>query len=99
MNSDTQSGALCWEKATAMMSTPYLPDQKPECALVHNTNHDCDQVAVVYDKGQRPPQITIREVSGSVHTVLADGIAVAVIARASGPALCAEDVLLVERST
>ena len=61
--------------------------------------HDCDQVAVVYDKGQTPPEITIMQVSGFVHTVLADGIAVAVVACTSGPAPSAENVLLVERSS
>ncbi len=70
----------------------------PEGALVRNTLHACDQIAVVYDKGQTPPTVTITQVSGSVHTVMADGIAVAVVARASGPAPCVDDVVLVERS-
>ena len=70
---------------------------EPHGAFVPDTNHNCDHVAVVYAKGQNPPEITIREVSGSVHTVLANGVAVAVIARASGPAVSADDVLLVEQ--
>lgn len=59
---------------------------------------NCDQVAVVYDKGQPPPRITVKQVSGSVHTVLADGVAVAIVASASRPTLNPDDVLLVERS-
>ncbi|MEH6673190.1 MULTISPECIES: hypothetical protein [unclassified Sulfitobacter] len=65
---------------------------------MHDTQQKCDQIAVVYDKGQMPPRITVKQVSGSVHTVLADGIAVAVVASASRPTLNPDDVLLVERS-
>ena len=57
-----------------------------------------DKVAVVYDKGDPPPHITVQEISGTVSSVHADGVAVAVVARATGPDLLAEDVLLVERS-
>ena len=99
MNTMRKPSGLCWDQATSMMPMHSPAEQTLQCALVPNTIHDCDQVAVVYDKGQTPPEITIREVSGSVHTVLANGIAVAVIARASGPALSPDDVLLVERST
>jgi len=66
-------------------------------ALVPDGQGDTDHIAVVYDKGEVPPEITIKQISGSVHSVLADGIAVAVIARASGTAPSPEDVLLVER--
>ena len=66
--------------------------------LVTQRNEKEDRVAVVYEKGEAPPEITIHAVSGSVHTVLANGIAVAVVARASGPAVSADDVLLVEQS-
>jgi hypothetical protein len=45
-----------------------------------------------------PPRITVKQVSGSVHTVLADGIAVVVVASASRPTLNPDDVLLIERS-
>lgn len=98
MTNRHQSG-LCWERATGMTPSSDLAESVPQCAFVPDTVHDWDHVAVVYDKGQNPPKITIREVSDSVHTVLADGIAVAVIARTSGPVLSAADVLLVERST
>ncbi|QUJ77852.1 hypothetical protein KDD17_07935 [Sulfitobacter albidus] len=57
-----------------------------------------DHIAVVYDEGDTPPEITIRQVSGTVHTVLADGIAVAVVANTSGRVPSPSDVLLVARS-
>ncbi len=98
MTNRRQSG-LCWERATGMMPSPQHAEREPQCAFVPDIIHNQDHLAVVYDKGQNPPEITIREVSGSVHTVLADGIAVAVIARTSGPVLSPADVLLVERST
>lgn len=88
---------LCWDQVTGI---PVLGDLKKgdrEGALVPDISQMRDQVAVVYNKGETPPEITISDVSGSVQTVLADGIAVAVIATADGPALSAEDVLLVER--
>lgn len=98
MTSDRPHGPFKWEHATSVMPTSAVYERCPQGALVRDTLHDCDQIAVVYDKGQTPPEITIARVSGSVHTVLADGIAVAVVARASGPAPVVEDVLLVERS-
>ena len=92
------TGHLDWTCAASLMPVSAPAQAGPQGALVPDTLHDCDQIAVVYDKGDTPPEITIREVSGSVHTVLANGIAVAVVARASGPAPTVDDVLLVERS-
>ena len=89
--------SLCWDTATAIGPVNSAENPHPEGALVPDMEEDCDRVAVIFDKGQNPPEITIKQISGSVHTVLADGIAVAVVARASGPAPSAEDVLLVER--
>ncbi|MEX3315183.1 hypothetical protein [Sulfitobacter sp. PS-8MA] len=89
---------LRWDCAIGLTQPVSGDASVPHGALVPDTRHDCDQIAVVYDKGQSPPEITIRRVSGSVHTVLADGIAVAVVARANGPAPSVQDVLLVERS-
>ncbi len=86
-----------WEHAASLSPQAAEAETTPQGALVPDLLHDCDQIAVVYDKGRTPPEITIKQVSGFVHTVLADGIAVAVVARASGPAPSAEDVLLVER--
>ncbi|WP_370401714.1 hypothetical protein [Sulfitobacter sp. JB4-11] len=88
---------LRWDTATAIYPMNDSRAPYPQGLLVPDTTEKCDRVAVVFDKGQAPPEITIKEISGSVHTVLADGIAVAVVARAAGPAPSAEDVLLVER--
>jgi hypothetical protein len=90
--------SLQWDNATSLASKDALRQPSPLGSFVHDTLHNCDQIAVVYDKGQRPPHITVTRVSGSVHTVLADGIAVAVIASATRPTLSPEEVLLVERS-
>jgi hypothetical protein len=83
-----------WHTARGLM--PRAQEPGPQGALVPDEQQEQDQIAVVYDRGN-PPKITIRQVSGTVHTVLADGVAVAVIASASGPAPTAADVLLVER--
>ncbi|MFG6582852.1 hypothetical protein [Sulfitobacter sp. 1A12779] len=98
MTATDRTKGLRWDCATGL--TPAKADDVlgPQGALVPDTLHDCDQIAVVYDKGQTPPRITIAQVSNSVHTVFADGVAVAVVARANGPAPSASDVLLVERS-
>jgi hypothetical protein len=97
MTSDRPPSQFRWEQAPSLMPVGAASERSPQGALVPDTLHDCDQIAVVYNKGQTPPEITIRQVSGHVHTVLADGVAVAVVARASGPAPAVEDVLLVER--
>ncbi|MFD2738660.1 hypothetical protein ACFSUD_03665 [Sulfitobacter aestuarii] len=97
MGRSTISSKLRWDRAAGLSSLADHAEALPQGALVPDTLHDCDQVAVVYAKGHCPPEITICSLSRSVHQVLADGIAVAVIARA-GPAPCVEDVLLVERS-
>lgn len=98
MTTENQSSQFRWENAASLMPIGAASERAPQGALVPDTLHDCDQIAVVYDKGQTPPEITIRQVSGYVHTVLADGVAVAVVARTSGPVPAVEDVLLVERS-
>jgi hypothetical protein len=93
----TPNRKLQWEDAKGLLPLADNELPLPQGALVPDVLHDQDQIAVVYDKGQHPPEITINRVSRSVQTVLADGVAVAVVARAMGPALLAEDVLLVER--
>lgn len=98
MTASDRTKGLRWDWATGLSPSKDSDLSGPQCALVPDTLHDCDQIAVVYDKGQTPPRITIAQVSCSVHTVLADGVAVAVVARASGPAPSADDVLLVERT-
>ena len=69
----------------------------PEGALIPDVEEHEDHIAVIYDKGEAPPEITITTVSRTVQTVLANGVAVAVVARATGPALTVDDILLVER--
>ena len=98
MTSDRHTSQLRWDHAASLIPAGAAYERSPQGALVPDTLHDCDQIAVVYDKGQTPPEITIRQVSGHVHTVLADGVAVAVVARTTGPAPAVEDVLLVERT-
>tara|TARA_R110002072_G_scaffold261831_7_gene420617 strand:- start:1289 stop:1639 length:351 start_codon:yes stop_codon:yes gene_type:complete len=98
MTASHRTKGLRWDCAAGMTGASARGMTGPQGALVPDTLHDCDQIAVVYDKGQRPPEITIARVSGTVHTVLADGVAVAVVARANGPAPSVADILLVERS-
>ncbi|KEJ89492.1 hypothetical protein [Sulfitobacter donghicola] len=87
-----------WSQAKSLMPLTAKCEKGPMGALVPDVQGDEDHIAVVYDKGDTPPEITIKQVSGTVHTVLANGIAVAVIARATGKVPTASDVLLVERS-
>lgn len=88
---------LSWDKAAGMPPS-HIASDAPLGALVPAPDQACDQVAVVYDKLQGPPEITVRKAANCVQTVLADGVAVAVIASASAPMLTPEDVLLVERA-
>lgn len=69
----------------------------PEGALIPDADAVTDTIAVVYDKGQTPPVITISDASSQVRTVMANGVAVAIVACASGPRLTKQDVLLVQR--
>ena len=86
-----------WSQAKSLMPQKAACERGPTGALVPDEKGETDHIAVVYDEGEMPPEITIKQVSGSVHTVLANGIAVAVVARATGKAPSASDVLLVER--
>lgn len=86
-----------WSQAKSLMPVKADCERGPKGALVPDAKGESDHIAVVYDQGDAPPEITIKQVSGSVHTVLANGIAVAVIAKASGEAPSVSDVLLVER--
>lgn len=93
----TPSSKYEWSQAKSLMPVQAQCERGPQGALIPDTNEEMDHIAVVYDEGDAPPHITIKQVSGSVHTVLANGIAVAVIARASGKAPSPADVVLVER--
>lgn len=88
-----------WSQAKSLMPINAKSETGVMGALVPDSRGDIDHIAVVYDKGNTPPEITIKQVSGSVHTVLADGVAVAVVARASGKAPSPDEVILVERRT
>lgn len=98
MKDDSFDDALRWHEAAGLTQAPHLKQAAPQGAFVPDSRTNRDHVAVVYDKGNPPPEITIRAISGSVQSVLADGVAVAVVAHAAGPGLSAEDVLLVERT-
>ncbi|MBB3993804.1 hypothetical protein GGR95_001435 [Sulfitobacter undariae] len=94
---DTSFTRYEWSEAKSLMPPQAQCEKGPKGALVPDTDGASDHIAVVYDKGDMPPEITIKQVSGSVHTVLANGIAVAVVARKNGKAPTVSDVLLVER--
>lgn len=79
------------------MPIPTAWEKGPEGALIQDDTADQDQVAVVYDKGETPPEITITDLSNTVQAVNANGVAVAIIACSAGPRLTVDDVLLVER--
>lgn len=80
------------------MPIAHANSRGPEGAIIPDAIEEiADKIAVVYDRGNAPPNITITNVSGHVQTVHADGIAIAVVASAAGPRLTEEDVVLVER--
>jgi len=87
-----------WSQAKGLLPRQAEGETGPKGALVPSNEGKDDHIAVVYDKGDTPPEITIEAVSGSVHKVLANGVAVAVVARATGGAPTPSDILLVERS-
>jgi len=97
MKDTTTYEALRWDYATGVGP---LHDKGPRCPqgmLVTDDTTDDDRVAVVYERGNPPPEITIDHVAANVHTVRANGVPVAVVARASGPAVSIEEVILVEQ--
>lgn len=69
----------------------------PQGALVSDETDNNGRIAVVYDHGDAPPEITISQTDGNIQTVLANGVAVAIVGCADGPDLTVDDVLLVER--
>lgn len=98
MIAQPHESGLCWDQVTGLMPFPDRAQRSPQGILVPNSRTKRDAVAVVYNKGAPPPEITVKAISGSVTSVLADGVAVAVVAHAKGPDLTPEDVLLVEQS-
>jgi len=71
--------------------------QAPEGAILPDADEETDQIAVVYSRGENPPVVTISRISEKLQMVLADGIAVAIVASHDGNRLTPQDVLLVER--
>ena len=69
----------------------------PEGAIIQDCVEIEDRIAVVYDSRERPPEITIKCSEKQVQTVMANGVAVAIVACAEGPRLTVDDILLVER--
>lgn len=94
---DTRPSHYEWSKAKGLLPTKAYHETGLKGALIPDAKGETDHIAVVYDEGETPPEITIKAVSGSVHTVLANGVAVAVIANANGKVPSVSDVLLVER--
>lgn len=82
---------------TQQMPLVFATSNDPQGALISTESLGEDKIAVVYPQGLQPPRITIEQTAGHVQTVLADGVAVAIVARAHGPGLSAEDVVLIER--
>ena len=97
MTSPPKSSRYEWSQAKSLMPRTARYEKGPQGALIPDIDEAFDHIAVVYDEGENPPEITIKEVSGTVHTVLANGIAVAVIAKTSGKMPSVSDVVLVER--
>lgn len=69
----------------------------PEGAIVPDGRKEEDRIAVIYDSRETPPEITIHCSERQVQTVMANGVAVAIVACADGPLLTVDDILLVER--
>jgi hypothetical protein len=88
--------------AEGRFDTSFLPMHAdpmtgPEGAFVSDVTEEDDRVVVIYPHGNQPPKITVHNTPHGVHTVLANGVAVAVVARSNGPELDASEVVLVER--
>ena len=87
----------CWAEAAGMPALHVRDATAPMGASVPDREEPYDHVAVIYPKGQTPPLITVENLSTSVQKVMANGVAIAVVARPEGPAIAPDDVLLVER--
>ncbi len=96
MTATNDMHSLRWECATGLPPLHDRGERCPQGMLVTDSRTEADRVAVVYEKGDPPPEITIEEVSGSVHTVFANGVAVAIVA-CTGRTVQAADVILVEQ--
>lgn len=97
MRPDTNDTEMRDQGLAKHMPVAQTCSNTPEGAIIPDERAAEDRIAVIYERGDVPPVITISDVSRSVQTVLANGIAVAVVACAKGPQLTPDDVLLVER--
>ena len=52
----------------------------PQGALISARDENEERIAVVYEHGDTPPEITITQTAGNIQTILANGIAVAIVA-------------------
>ncbi|MFK7745437.1 MAG: hypothetical protein AB8B47_10310 [Roseobacter sp.] len=86
-----------WDGLARQIPLTQQCSKGPEGALLSNEKSEEDKIAVIYDRGNTPPEITVKQTAGHVQTVMADGVAIAIVACAGGPPLTAQDVVLVER--
>ena len=93
----TNAPALQNDSLARLMPLAKTTSPGPEGAVLADDQSDSSKIAVVYNHGDTPPEITITDSGGKVLTVHANGAPVAVVAKATGPGLTPADVVLVER--
>lgn len=71
--------------------------ETPQAAVMGGNTPEEGRIAVIYNRGERPPEITVTQQAAQVQTVHANGVAVAIVAKAEGAEITARDILLVER--
>ena len=96
-----QSNVMSTRSAVSELAR-YMPIARefsgcPEGVIIPNAIEEEGTIAVVYDSRDVPPEITITVTEERIQTVLADGVAVAIVACSDGPYLKADDILLIER--
>ena len=55
-----------WSQAKSLMPRTAQYEKGPQGALIPDTDESCDHIAVVYDEGENPPEITIKHVYGKI---------------------------------
>ncbi|MEP1614331.1 MAG: hypothetical protein ABJL72_20725 [Roseobacter sp.] len=90
---------LCSSDKGAYNAVPhgYSPTSAREGAMIAENTYEQGKIAVVYNRGETPPEITITRGKGLVQTVHANGVAIAIVAQARGDGISTNDVVLVER--
>ena len=94
LHDHTQSPSLSDESGRVQKLEISAP---PEGILFDGETGDEGKIAVVYNGGEAPPKITVMDSCDRVQTVLANGIAVAVVVRPKETPLKPDDVMLLER--